>query len=199
MLPPGQHNPLPPAPGNNIGKALQKQATTRLPRLSARPEVVAAYLQSRSWLLGVAADLGGGLLMIAAFARAPVSVVQPVSSVGLVFLMIFAHFHLKVGASRHAAPRAGAARNTCQPRAWGKPQRTSNWCPPAQDAPRLPTRITPMPGAPAAPRMGGGSHSRRRGAASGREQRACSATTSACSQYRSRRSSSSCQWYHRTT
>jgi hypothetical protein len=41
-------------------------------------------------------DLGGALLMISAFAKAPVSIVQPVSSVGLVFLMMFAHFYLKV-------------------------------------------------------------------------------------------------------
>lgn len=84
------------AAGNNIGKALQKQATRHLPRLALRPEVVVQYLTNGTWLLGMAADLGGALLMIAAFARAPVSVVQPVSSVGLVFLMIFSHFYLKV-------------------------------------------------------------------------------------------------------
>jgi len=62
-----------------------------------RPEIVQQYLANGTWLLGLASDLGGGILMIAAFARAPVSVVQPVSSVGLVFLMVFSHFYLKVG------------------------------------------------------------------------------------------------------
>ncbi|KAI8471221.1 MAG: hypothetical protein J3K34DRAFT_520715 [Monoraphidium minutum] len=98
------------AAGNNIGKALQKQATRHLPRLTLRGDVVAQYATSGTWLLGMAADLGGALLMIAAFARAPVSVVQPVSSVGLVFLMLFSHFYLKERLQPHewvAAATAG--------------------------------------------------------------------------------------------
>jgi hypothetical protein len=83
--------------GNNVGKALQKQATRHLPRLALQRQVVLQYVTSGTWLLGMGADLGGAILMIAAFARAPVSVVQPVSSVGLVFLMAFSHFYLKVG------------------------------------------------------------------------------------------------------
>lgn len=98
------------AAGNNIGKALQKQATRTLPRLTLRGEVMAQYATSGTWLLGMATDLGGALLMIAAFARAPVSVVQPVSSVGLVFLMLFSHFYLKVG--------CGGRRRSCGPLAW---------------------------------------------------------------------------------
>ncbi len=70
-------------------------------------------------MLGTAADLSGALLMILAFAHAPVSlhaeacinavavadvsyrwiqvsVVQPVSAVGLVVLLIFSHFYLQV-------------------------------------------------------------------------------------------------------
>ena len=58
--------------GNNIGKALQKSATAHLPRLSLQPVVLYRYLSSREWLAGLIADLGGGLLMIAAVARAPV-------------------------------------------------------------------------------------------------------------------------------
>ena len=58
--------------GNNVGKALQKQATRVLPRFSLDPKIVQQYLRSRQWLLGLAADLGGALLMIAAFSLAPV-------------------------------------------------------------------------------------------------------------------------------
>lgn len=81
--------------GNNIGKTLQKSATASLPRLTLESVVLYRYLSSKEWILGLAADLGGGLLMIAAVARAPVSVVQPVSGLGLVLLAVFSHFYLK--------------------------------------------------------------------------------------------------------
>lgn len=58
--------------GNNIGKALQKSATANLPRLTLDSVVLRRYLSSKEWVTGLAADLGGGLLMIAAVARAPV-------------------------------------------------------------------------------------------------------------------------------
>ncbi|KAL6755581.1 hypothetical protein V8C86DRAFT_1790614 [Haematococcus lacustris] len=77
---------------NNIGK---KQATRTLPKLTLRPEVLRLYLASSTWVLGTGLDLLGAVLMIAAFAQAPVSVVQPVSAVGLVILLIFSHFYLK--------------------------------------------------------------------------------------------------------
>lgn len=60
------------ATGNNVGKALQKDATRTLPRFSLEPQILLEYLRSRQWLTGVAADLSGALLMIAAFALAPV-------------------------------------------------------------------------------------------------------------------------------
>ena len=40
------------------------------------------------------ADLGGGLLMIIAVARTPVSIVQPIASSGLAVLAVFSHFYL---------------------------------------------------------------------------------------------------------
>eukprot|EP00884_Botryococcus_braunii_P012214 jgi/Botrbrau1/20994/Bobra.0144s0012.2 len=83
------------ATGNNVGKALQKDATRTLPRFSLETQILLQYLRSRQWLTGVAADLSGALLMIAAFALAPVSLVQPVSGVGLVTLAIFSHFYLE--------------------------------------------------------------------------------------------------------
>ncbi len=61
------------ASGNNIGKVLQKQATRSLPRLSLQGPILQQYLSNRTWVLGTAADLGGALLMITAFAKAPVS------------------------------------------------------------------------------------------------------------------------------
>ncbi|KAJ9515533.1 hypothetical protein QJQ45_021650 [Haematococcus lacustris] len=72
-----------------------KQATRTLPKLTLRPEVLRLYLASSTWVLGTGLDLLGAVLMIAAFAQAPVSVVQPVSAVGLAILLIFSHFYLK--------------------------------------------------------------------------------------------------------
>jgi hypothetical protein len=58
----------------SVGKALQKEATRGLPRFIASDrKVVAQYLRSRLWLTGLAADVGGAVLQIAAFALAPVS------------------------------------------------------------------------------------------------------------------------------
>lgn len=64
------------ATGNNVGKALQKEATRQLPRFSLDPAILVQYARSREWLIGLSADLGGALLMIAAFALAPVGAVS---------------------------------------------------------------------------------------------------------------------------
>lgn len=57
----------------SVGKALQKEATRHLPRFSASDrKILAQYLHSRLWLTGLAADVGGAVLQIAAFAMAPV-------------------------------------------------------------------------------------------------------------------------------
>jgi hypothetical protein len=61
------------AAGNNIGKVLQKQATKTLPKFSVKRQVLLQYLSSKTWVAGVAADISGALLMIVAFALAPVS------------------------------------------------------------------------------------------------------------------------------
>ena len=43
-----------------------------LPRFSLDPGITRQYLRSRAWLAGLASDLGGALLMVAAFSLAPV-------------------------------------------------------------------------------------------------------------------------------
>ena len=63
--------------GNNIGKALQKEAVHTLPRFSLYPAVLRQYCQSALWLSGLALDLVGALLMVAAFALAPVRELSP--------------------------------------------------------------------------------------------------------------------------
>eukprot|EP00887_Chlorella_sp_A99_P002410 scaffold10.g2410.t1 len=79
----------------SVGKALQKEATRHLPALSLNFKIMQQYLNSRTWLAGLGADLSGGLLQIASFAMAPVSVVQPVSGVGLVGLAVYSHMFLR--------------------------------------------------------------------------------------------------------
>ncbi|CAM6111856.1 unnamed protein product [Calypogeia fissa] len=81
--------------GNNIGKVLQKQGTKGLPQLTLKLKVIQSYLLSGTWLTGVAVDVLGGLLMLRAVSQAPVSVVQPVSGVGLAVLAVFSHFYLR--------------------------------------------------------------------------------------------------------
>jgi hypothetical protein len=114
---------------SSVGKALQKEATRGLPRFSLDARVLREYRACRGWVAGVAADLGGGALQAAAFALAPVSVLQPVSGVGLVGLALYSHFFARerlarwewaavgaagagtalLGASSGGAPPAGAA------------------------------------------------------------------------------------------
>lgn len=79
----------------SVGKAMQKEATRHLPRFSSDRKILTQYLQSRLWVSGLAADLGGAVLQIAAFALAPVSIVQPISGVGLVGLAVYSHLFLK--------------------------------------------------------------------------------------------------------
>jgi len=57
------------ATGNSIGKVLQKQAAGRLPRLVLKREVVSQFLASRLYMLGMACDLCGALLVGLLFAR----------------------------------------------------------------------------------------------------------------------------------
>ena len=54
-------------------QVLQKDATRQLPRFSFHAKTAKQYLSSRQWVLGLAFDVGGALLMIAAYATAPVS------------------------------------------------------------------------------------------------------------------------------
>jgi hypothetical protein len=58
--------------GNNIGKALQKSGTQNLPRFELDGKVLRQYARCRTYMAGMAMDVGGALLMIAAFAQAPV-------------------------------------------------------------------------------------------------------------------------------
>ena len=91
---------------------MQKEATGSLPRFSLDTNILRQYFRSRRWLAGLAADFGGALLMIAAFALAPVSLVQPVSGVGLVSLAVYSHVWLK---ARQAQALEALLRHTPAP------------------------------------------------------------------------------------
>ena len=78
----------------NVGKALQKEGTKKLPRLVLDRKVLATYFQDSTWAAGMALDVCGGLLMVVAISRAPVSLVQPVAAGGVAVLAVFSHFRL---------------------------------------------------------------------------------------------------------
>ena len=109
---------------------LQKDATRTLSRFSLRLKVVKEHLNSRAWVTGLALDLGGALLMVVSYALAPVrarpawqgkpggrtqrlklcrmqvSVVQPVSGLGLGITAVFSHFWLGVSSPRRCTAAA---------------------------------------------------------------------------------------------
>ena len=78
----------------NVGKVLQKEGTKKLPRLVLDRKVLATYFQDSTWAAGMALDVCGGLLMVVAISRAPVSLVQPVAAGGVAVLAVFSHFRL---------------------------------------------------------------------------------------------------------
>lgn len=75
--------------GNSIGKALQKHGTKGLPKFSFDSKVVWSYLRCTEWVVGILADLLGGVLMISAYALAPVCSIV-----------------LRVHSSHHLSPRS---------------------------------------------------------------------------------------------
>lgn len=83
------------ATGNNVGKALQKRAAERLPRMEPDAATLRRYGGSRLWVGGLAIDLLGAVLMVASLDLAPVSLVQPVAGGGLVVLAVFSHYYLE--------------------------------------------------------------------------------------------------------
>ena len=86
----------------NVGKALQKEGTKRLPRFALDRKVVATYFKDTMWATGMCMDVCGGILMVVALSIAPVSLVQPVAAGGVAVLAVFSHFRLNEKLERKA-------------------------------------------------------------------------------------------------
>ena len=95
----------------NVGKALQKEGTKRLPRFALDRKVVATYFKDTTWATGMGMDVCGGLLMVVAISIAPVSLVQPVAAGGVAVLAVFSHFRLNEKLENKAW--AGVAATVC--------------------------------------------------------------------------------------
>jgi len=80
---------------SSVGKAMQKEATKNLPKFSIENDkIFQQYRQCSTWVSGVALDVAGGIVQTVAFAMAPVSILQPISGIGLVGLSLYSHFYL---------------------------------------------------------------------------------------------------------
>jgi drug/metabolite transporter (DMT)-like permease len=62
--------------------------------LAGRPALLVTLAQRRRWLGGIALAIAGFALQIVALTMAPLTVVQPVLAVGLVLLLVLAHYRL---------------------------------------------------------------------------------------------------------
>jgi len=81
---------------SSIGKGLQKKGVGQLPELNlCSKSVMAAYCTNRTWMLGVAVDLGGALCGLGALSFLPISMAQPIFCNGLVVLAMYSRFCLK--------------------------------------------------------------------------------------------------------
>ncbi len=81
----------------HLGLIVEKQALARLPAIDARHAVrlLRVLLTAPPWLAGFAAMLCGFALQVIALTLAPVSVVQPVLSSGVVILLVLSRIVLR--------------------------------------------------------------------------------------------------------
>ena len=57
---------------------------------------ITTYIYHKTWLLGVAGDMGGGALTLVALAHAPLSIVQPIMCSGMGMSALIAVYYLHV-------------------------------------------------------------------------------------------------------
>ena len=81
----------------NIGFAFQKNEVKNLPRISFREikKIIKAFKNCRKWILGTLLTSFGWLLFLIAISIAPLSLIAPLSNVGIIILVLIALFYFK--------------------------------------------------------------------------------------------------------
>lgn len=81
----------------NLGFALQKAEVTNLPAISAKDirNTIMSFLGCKKWLLGTGMTSSGFILFLIAVSMAPLSLIAPLTNVGILVIVFLAIFHFK--------------------------------------------------------------------------------------------------------
>ncbi len=81
----------------NFGFAFQKTELTNLPAISVKniKNTITSFLRCKKWLFGTGMTTFGWVLFLIAISLAPISLIAPLSNVGILVIVFLALFHFK--------------------------------------------------------------------------------------------------------
>jgi drug/metabolite transporter (DMT)-like permease len=81
----------------NIGMGLQKKAAASLPKINNQTlgQNLKNFLTNKTWLLGFFMVQSQWMLLVLALDFAPISMITPLMSIGMIALVVFSYFYLK--------------------------------------------------------------------------------------------------------